>query len=129
MTIETGVLVDWDCHPIHWHLPVDRSAVHLADSRDLWDVIWERRAEVLGFAHSHPGMGIPAPSMEDLTTFSAVELALGRRLVWWITSGDEFIEISWTGPNKLSYRSGPKMYDPEWLGKLRELSGFKCVNY
>jgi hypothetical protein len=119
MSIEAGVLVGMDCEPIYWHLPVDRSGGALPDSRELWEVIWENRANILGFAHSHPGSGEPGPSDTDLTTFAAVESGLGRRLVWWITSADQFIELCWVGPGKLDYAKGPALYEPTWMGELR----------
>jgi len=119
MSIEAGVLVDLDCEPIHWHLPRDRNTGALPDSRQLWDIIWENRERVLGFAHSHPGSGLPGPSHEDVTTFAAIEAALGKRLVWWITSADNFVELCWVGPHKLAYGRGPAMYEPTWMQRLR----------
>lgn len=122
MSVEAGVLVAKDGSPIFWHLPVDRSAGYLPDSQDLWEVIWANRDNVLGFAHSHPGSGLPGPSMEDLTTFAAVEAALGRRLIWWITSADQLVEIDWVGPGKLDYEvywAGEGCIPPEWLTLLR----------
>ena len=89
--MEAGVLLDWDGKPIYWHLPKGRSVAYLPDSRDLWDVIWENRKNISGFAHSHPGSGLPSPSHTDLTTFSGIELAIGRRLDWWIISSDRVI--------------------------------------
>ena len=65
--IETGVVVTGN-GPIHWHLPPGRSGGSLPDSRPLWDVLWEHRREFfLGFAHSHPGSGIPGPSFTDVS--------------------------------------------------------------
>lgn len=122
MSIEAGVLVDLEGKTLFWHLPMDRSGGYLPDSRDLWTVIWENRANILGFAHSHPGSGETGPSMEDLTTFAAIEAALGRRLVWWITSADQLIELHWAGPEKLAYWQGPSVSDPEWLPELRKHS-------
>ena len=125
MSIEAGVLVDLDCEPIYWHLPVARSGGALPDSRPLWDVIWENRERVLGFAHSHPGHGMPGPSYEDVTTFAAIELGLGRRLVWWITSSDNFVELCWVGPGKLDYKQGPNIYKPTWMQRLRDESEYR----
>jgi hypothetical protein len=125
MSIEAGVLVDLDCEPIHWHLPEGRHTGALPDSRDLWEKIWSHREQVLGFAHSHPGSGQPGPSYEDLTTFAAVESALGKRLVWWIASEDSFVELCWIGPGKLDYDEGPAMYEPEWMAELRNLSNYR----
>jgi hypothetical protein len=121
MSIETGVLISFDGHPIHWHLPPGRSCGYLPDSRDLWDIIWENRASLDGFAHSHPGFGIPSPSHEDVTTFAAVELALGRNLKWWITSANSTILLVRIGNN---YQPDFVSQEPNWIRKLRELSGF-----
>ena len=119
MSIEAGVLVDLDCEPIHWHSPHDRNTGALPDSRQLWDIIWENRARGMGFAHSHPGSGFPSPSMEDLTTFAAIEAALGKRLVWWIVSEDMWAEFCWVGPARFVYKTGPNMYQPLWIERLR----------
>ena len=86
---EVGVLIDLEGQPIYWHLPEDRSSGALPDSRNLWDVIWENRDKVSGFAHTHPGYGKPGPSYTDITTFAAIETGLGRRLHWWIATGDQ----------------------------------------
>lgn len=88
MSTESGCVVNAS-GPVFWHLPPGRRADFLPDSRDLWEVLWEHRAdEGLGYAHSHPGSGRSAasPSLTDVTTFDAVERALGRHLRWWITS-------------------------------------------
>src|SRR6185369_6039063 len=88
MNLEAGVVVGYEGEPIFWHLPEGRTAGYLPDSRELWEVIWENRHNVYGIAHSHPGSGLPGPSREDITTFAGIELGLGRRLVWWITSSN-----------------------------------------
>lgn len=123
MSIETGVVVGFNGEPIFWHLPEGRNAGYLPDSRALWEVLWKYRHTVYGFAHSHPGSGITGPSHEDVTTFAAVELGLGRRLVWWITSSDRLITLLWGGPGKHDYSClfGP-LDDPPWLEELRRLS-------
>lgn len=126
MTVEAGVLIDLDGNPIFWHLPQDRSVAYLPDSRTLWNEIWHDRKRISGFAHSHPGCGIPGPSQEDLTTFAAVELALGKRLIWWIVSGDEIVELVWVGPDKLHYETRPRRRGSSffsWVQELRDLSG------
>lgn len=127
MSVEAGVLVDLDCNPIYWHNPAGRTVGSLPDSRELWDVIWEHRERVLGFAHSHPGFGEPGPSYEDVTTFHAVEAALGKRLVWWITTADRFCELCWVGPGRLDYRKGPALYKPPWMEQLRRESGLPKI--
>jgi proteasome lid subunit RPN8/RPN11 len=127
MSVETGALIDFDGEPIYWHTPNGRSGASLPDSRELWNIIWENRNKLLGFAHSHPGCGIPGPSYEDVTTFSAIELALGKRLVWWIVSCDGFVELVWIGPDELHYGIRPHKRRPSsysWVLKLRELSEY-----
>lgn len=121
---EAGVLIDFQGNTIYWHLPEDRNVAALPDSRSLWDVIWEHRSIVSGFAHSHPGAGVPGPSYTDVTTFAAIESALGKRLDWFITSSDSLSLVRWMGPGKLSY-SGRSISpgNRNWLVPLREFSG------
>lgn len=121
MSIETGVLISLDGQPIHWHLPPGRSCGYLPDSRDLWNIIWDNRNILDGFAHSHPGFGIPTSSDEDVTTFAAIESALGRNLKWWITSANNTILLIRIGDN---YQPDFVTQEPNWIRKLRELSGF-----
>jgi len=120
--IEAGVLIDKNGCPFHWHLPEGRTGGSIPDTRSLWDVIWDNRDHVLGFAHSHPGGGIPAPSWTDLTTFAAIEAALGRRLYWWITSSEHFIRLEWCGPEKTDYGFRTSEHTPDWVGELRMYS-------
>jgi len=119
--MEAGVVIDRDGEPIHWHVPAGRTAGSLPDSRELWDVLWSNRDRLAGVAHSHPGGGIPGPSHEDVTTFSAVELALGRRLDWWITSADAVVVLRWQGPDKYDYRAERVDPEPAWTARLRLL--------
>lgn len=123
MVMDAPVEIGQSSAPVfYWHSPDGRTGGSLPDSRKLWDVLWAlRKAEYLGFAHSHPGSGIPGPSMTDLTTFAAIEVGLGRRLVWWITSSDRTIELRWKGPGKLEYESR-QIDDPNWVHELRRLS-------
>lgn len=129
MSIETGVLVGRN-GPLYWHLPEGRNGGSLPDSRDLWwDGFWAHRDSLVGFAHSHPGKGVPAPSDTDITTFSAVEKGLGKKIHWWIISNDYWVHCFWSGPGKYDYMTiplGPLMveYIP-WLGELRDLSNYK----
>lgn len=122
--IEAGVVVDRSGQPIYWHLPPGRSAVRLPDSLPLWDVLWDafKADTLLGFAHSHPGAGVPGPSYSDVTTFAAVEAALGKRIDWWITSSDHVVVLRWCGPDKISYRSTIVTEAPSWAAELRRLS-------
>ena len=122
--IEAGVVVDKNGAPLFWHLPEGRTAGSLPDSRTLWQVLWDffREDTLLGFAHSHPGSGVPGPSYSDVTTFAAVEAALGKRLDWWITSSDHVVLLHWSGPGKFSYRSTIVTEAPSWVTELRRLS-------
>ena len=120
--IEAGAVIGSNGQVIFWHAPQDRSGGALPDSRQLWDVLWDNRAELQGFAHSHPGGGVPGPSYTDVTTFAAVEAALGRRLAWWIVSVDHTSVVQWQGPDKLTYCGAVVEPEPHWVGRLRELS-------
>jgi len=122
--IEAGVVIDRNGNPLFWHLPEGRSAGSLPDSRTLWQVLWNAFKEdmLLGFAHSHPGSGVPGASYSDVTTFAAVEAALGRRLDWWITSSDHVVLLRWGGPDKISYRATIVTEASSWVAELRRLS-------
>lgn len=122
MSIETGVLVGIDLNPLHWHLPPGRHVAALPDSRELWEVIWENRNQVLGFAHSHPGSGVPGPSWTDITTFVAVEKALGRQIVWWICSDTNIVACRQIGKNPNWVATEFNGENLSWLPKLRALS-------
>ncbi len=119
---EVGVVVDKDGAPIFWHVPPGRTSVTLPDSRSLWGVLWENRETIAGFAHTHPGSGVPGPSWEDITTFSALERGLGVRFDWWIATTDGFGVVRWEGPDLHDYRTSPCDEEPSWLPRLRELS-------
>lgn len=144
MTIEAGVVVTkLGCL---WHLPPGRSGGYLPDSPDLWQQLWENRAILEGFAHSHPGKGRAAcsPSLEDITTFDAIERALGKSLRWWICSADCMVEYrrsegllaayiavqNWEPAADFPHYCEPA--PPIWLHILREISGhyvmmFQCI--
>lgn len=122
MSMEAGVVLDSQGQPIFWHVPPDRSVGYLPDNRSLWDVLWENRDNLLGFAHSHPGEGLPGPSHEDVTTFAAVEAALGKRLKWYIISRTGLVVCEWRGPHRLTYSVEPILSAPAWLERLREVS-------
>jgi hypothetical protein len=133
MSIETGVVLAKNEAVLQWHLPPGRTGGSLPDSPDLWQVLWANRDNLYGFAHSHPGSGPVAPSWEDLTTFSAIDRALGKRLVWPITSSDHVAFFTWKGPGPYVYAhagqftadDAPDWLPPDWLSKLRELSNFE----
>jgi hypothetical protein len=120
--VEAGVVLDTEGLPLYWHLPEDRTSGSLPDSRALWDVLWEHRNRISGFAHSHPGRAAPGPSREDVTTFAAIEAALGRRLDWWISSEDALVRVRWAGPGVHAYRTSIIAEEPGWVGVLRAVS-------
>jgi hypothetical protein len=121
--METACVIAIDGSPLYWHVPPGRTSVTLPDSRLLWEVLWAERERIGGVAHTHPGRGEPVPSHEDLTTFAALEAALGRRLDWWIATADELALFRWSGPDKLHYmRSALPILEAAWLARLRELS-------
>jgi proteasome lid subunit RPN8/RPN11 len=121
--LETGVVVDLEGKPIYWIMPPGRTASSLPDSRELWEFIRDNHERISGIAHSHPGGGIPAPSWEDITTFSAVERGIGRRLAWWIISCEAIVRVNWHGPGIYDYEvDGVRKPHPEWVRELRRLS-------
>ncbi len=73
-------------------------------------------------AHSHPGVGRPAPSHEDVTTFAAVEASLGCRLDWWIASRDELVVVRADDSGGYATRDLPKERLPNWVSELRRIS-------
>lgn len=133
--MEAGVVIDCLGNAVHWHLPPGRSGGALPDSHDLWEVLWKYNQEqlcggprLLGFAHTHPGRGMPGPSREDLTTFDAVERGLGRSLRWWILNEDHFIEILPEVNKHISRIAHVRGCYPSWVHELARLSGFEFVD-
>ena len=118
---EAGILISQNGNILYSHTPHGRTVGSLPDSVDLWSVFWENRRRLLGFAHSHPGSGVPAPSWTDLTTFAAIEAGLGRRLSWWITSSTHVIEVRYEGPEKYDYKSAV-VVAPWWSEHLHKIS-------
>jgi hypothetical protein len=119
---ESGVVLDLKEQPIYWHTPADRTTGAIPDSHTLWEVLWENRENLSGFAHSHPGRGLPGPSYTDVTTFSSIERALGKKLNWWITSEDRVALVRWFGPGKHDYKALAVEDELVWVPRLRELS-------
>jgi hypothetical protein len=122
MSIEVGVLVGVDGRPRYWHTPKGASAVELPDSPTLWDAIWQHRKVLHGFAHTHPGHGVPSPSGTDLTTFAAIEAALGTRLTWWILTQDEAITLHWDSTMGKYVTTAAGSIGGRWVRTLREMS-------
>lgn len=116
---EAGVVLGFDEEPLYWHLPAERSGGSLPDSHELWDVLWQQRRDILGFAHSHPGDGVPGPSHMDLTTMAAVEAGLGTRLLWWIVSSTHVVVLRWRGNGYVIEQvTGERV----WIDELRRHS-------
>lgn len=149
MSIEVGLILGRESFfdsreaPIHWYIPDDPSVAALPDSRPLWEMFWLNRDRVTGFAHTHPGSGIPGPSTTDLTTFAAIEAGLGTRLNWWILSSDGYVLLRYEGngprshlehgyqivesgftDNALSESDLEELGEPFWMAKLRRLSRY-----
>jgi len=125
MDTEAAVVLDRDERPIYWHRPEGCSAVAIPDSWELWEVLWNSREQLGGVAHVHPHVTGPAPSHEDVTTFAAVEAAIGRRLLWWIVTPHELACVEWSG-NRLDYDIwvlSSLCEEPAWV---RELRRFAC---
>ncbi len=120
--MEAGVCINHGGAPFYWHLPADRSAGALPDSRTLWNVLWDNMNSLAGFAHSHPGGGIPGPSGIDITTFAAIESGLDCRLKWWITSSERTVLVEWKGPGRLDYSVALLTEEPDWVEELRRVS-------
>ena len=121
---EAALVLSLDGTILYRHAPPGATAVYLPDSRDLWEVLWEHRHHLGGVAHTHPWSGVPAPSQEDLTTFSACEAALGARLDWWIATDDQALCFRHAGPDRLDYHPVDRE-DPSWLDELRALSSMR----
>lgn len=119
---EAGVVLDRAEQPIHWHTPDGRTAGGIPDTNTLWEVIWDNRHNLYGVAHSHPGSGLPGPSFTDVTTFAAIEDALGQRLEWPIISMDRVAVCRWVGPDRHTYRAFPVNGEPGWVEQLRAIS-------
>ena len=131
---EAGVLLGIDNSVLHWHIPNERSGGALPDDRNFWDIIWENRKVVTGFAHTHPGSGVPGPSYTDVTTFKAIESALGKHLNWFIISSDAQVLCLYENDDrpfggklitiKLNVERIRAPEFNEWIRKLRELSHY-----
>jgi len=126
--IESGVVFNKKGAPIYWHLPEGRTAGSIPDCDKLWNFLWENREIIGGVAHSHPGSGLPVPSQTDVQTFSAIERALGKKLLWPIVSKDQTRFYVASGKGKFGYEinSNPFGIDASsfmpLVRRLRDLS-------
>lgn len=105
--IETALVFNLEGQTMLWHEPHGRSGGSIPDSADLWNFLWENRHRLGGVAHTHPWFGAPWPSETDLTTFRAIDAALGRPLLWVVATLDN--ESYWglddlSGPENYGYR-------------------------
>lgn len=121
MKSEAGVVLDRRGYPLFNHYPEGRTVGSLPDSPLLWDVLWANRSEISGFAHSHPGNGFSSPSETDVTTFAAIEAALGMRLDWWILTEDGVTLTRWSAPDRYETYRVPTQAFP-WVWTLKSLS-------
>jgi len=117
---ESAAVIGRKSKVLLWHVPAHSSG-YIPDSRELWDFLWRHRRELVGIAHTHPGGGTPGPSMEDVTTFCAIEAALGRRLNWWISNSDMTVVCRWRGPDRHDYGVEVTI-EPSWVTQLRRNS-------
>ena len=122
--LESALVFDENGFEIYWHLPVDRTSSFIPDSRGLWEVLWENRESLGGVAHTHPWYGNVLPSAIDITTFSAVEDGLGKRLVWPILTFTDIGYFSWSGLKKYDYRARKDDFriEEHLIYRLRDLS-------
>lgn len=93
------------------------SPVAMPDARERWLAIWERRAELVEIAHSHP-VGPQAFSDEDRTTMDALDVALGRPLRYSVVAPGGMIARSGVEGGVEDVRP-----EPWWAALLRAASG------
>jgi len=127
--METALVFDREGKTIYWHEPEGRSSGSLPDSEDLWDFLWNNRDRLGGVAHTHPWNGAAGPSQTDVTTFAAIEKALGRQLLWPVVT---FTEVAYVVSNPLYGKggvahqwcnAGPLTIEIEGIDELRRRSG------
>ncbi len=123
--IETALVFDKNGKTIHWHLPPGRNSGVIPDTRELWEILWENRAILGGVAHTHPWDGPAWYSRTDVTTFRAIDNALGQNLLWPVVTFTEVGYFQWHSSfqNPLDYgRHATAPIVLEDIEKLRELS-------
>jgi len=103
MSTEAAVVLNLVGEVLYWHLPKNRGTTYIPDTRTLWEVLWQYRGNLGAVVHSHPGKGLPGPSGTDITTFAAVEAALGKRIRWGIITYDQLAYFEWKGPGEHDY--------------------------
>jgi len=125
MTIEAAAIISADEKEVLcWHLPEGRSEVGVPDTTShLLDLLHSSQC-MAGTAHSHPGLGVPAPSWEDITTYAAIDKYFRRRFKYWIASMDRAVVVTWCGPRKYDYDVAilDEGKEPGWVTELRRKS-------
>lgn len=91
------------------------SPLALPDSRERWEAIWQRRAELVEIAHSHP-LGPEQFSAEDVSTMRALDDAMGRRCRFSLVTPTQYLV---RGEADEAIAAPP----PPWVESLRRASG------
>ena len=120
--IETAVVFNDQGEAFHWHDPPGRSGVSIPDSRDLWEVLWSSRGHLGGVAHTHPWSGPATASGTDLSTFAAIDGALGTRLLWPVVTFDAITYYGRRADGLYVRETDLNWWSPSWLAELRERS-------
>lgn len=125
--LEAAMVFSKEGKVLHWHTPPDRSGGRIPDSESLWDFIWANRKDFGGIAHTHPWMGTPWPSHEDITTFlsfRSMERAQGRLFVWPIVTFDQITYWRWSEDHQayITVEAKDLPFELEGVERLRELS-------
>ena len=123
--IEVAVVFDTNGRPLHWHLPEGRSSGSIPDSSGLWNVIWENRERLGGVAHTHPWSGNTGPSITDITTYDAIEIALGKSLIWPIITMDRVFFFQ-KGMKDYHVVDVNYRWETHWLETVIELRRLSC---
>jgi len=123
--IEVAMVFDKEGKALFWLGPRDHTSSSIPDSQVMWQRIWEYRDIIGGVAHTHPWDGHPWPSDTDVTTFSAVERGLGKRLIWPIITMDDASFFKWFHrPNSELYYQPvkwPYRFTTHWLENIIEM--------
>jgi proteasome lid subunit RPN8/RPN11 len=92
------------------------SATAMPDSTLRWQAIWRHREQLAVIAHTHP-TGVVAFSDEDLSTFAAIDAALGHALRYAVVTRQAVI---YREPGGHRATGGD---EPSWVALLRQCSG------
>jgi arsenate reductase (thioredoxin) len=91
------------------------SPLSLPDSRERWEAIWSRRADLVEIVHSHP-LGPEQFSAEDISTMHALDDALGHRCRFSLVTPTQYL-VRGAGDEALPAPA------PPWVPSLRHASG------